>query len=51
MLFGKNKLELDEFNIYLLVIKFLNEGIFCIIFLFLWYVYYFDNYVCVKLVY
>lgn len=34
MLFGKKKMELDEFNIYLLVIKFLNEGIFCIIFCF-----------------
>lgn len=32
MLFGKNKLELDELNIYLLVIKLLNEGTFCIIF-------------------
>lgn len=50
MLFGKNKLELDELNIYLLVIKLLNEGTFCIIFLFLRYVYYSDNYACAKFV-
>lgn len=43
MLFGKNKLELDELNIYLLVIKFSNEGTFCIILLITGYVYYSDK--------
>lgn len=40
MLFGKNKLKLDELNIYLLVIKFSNEGTFCIILMITGYEYY-----------
>lgn len=44
MSFGKNKLEMDELNIYLLVIiKFSNEGTFYIIMLFTGYMYYSDD--------
>lgn len=44
MSFGKNKLEMDELNIYLLVIiKFSNEETFYIIMLFTGYMYYSDD--------